>query len=132
MKLCEKNAVDYIELPAAYDARAAVKAFIDFFRVVLPAALSGIMASIVLAVSRAVGETMIVAIAAGQEPRLTLDPTVPVEAMTAFIVQVSMGDTPTGTLEYRTLFAVGISLFLLTFVMNIISQRLARRLRQAH
>lgn len=97
------------------------------FRVILPAAMSGIAASLVLAISRAIGETMIVAIAAGQQPRLTLDPRVPVETMTAYIVQVSMGDTPAGTLEYRTIFAVGTTLFLFTFVMNIFGQRLARR-----
>jgi len=101
------------------------------FKVVLPAASSGIMASVILAVSRAIGETMIVAIAAGQQPRLTLDPTVPIETMTAYIVQISMGDTPTGTLEYRTIFAVGITLFVMTFVMNALSQRLTRRYRYA-
>lgn len=100
------------------------------FRVVLPTALSGIAASIVLAISRAVGETMIVAIAAGQQPRLTLDPQVPVETMTAYIVQVGMGDTPTGTLEYRTIFVVGATLFAITFVANLFSQRLARRFRE--
>jgi phosphate transport system permease protein len=99
------------------------------FRVVLPSALSVIGASLVLAISRAVGETMIVAIAAGQQPRLTLDPRVPIETMTAYIVQISMGDTPAGTREYRTIFAVGTALFLLTFVMNLISHRLRRRLR---
>ena len=99
------------------------------FRVVLPAAGSGIMASTVLAVSRAVGETMIVAIAAGQQPRFTFDPTVPVETMTAYIVQVSMGDTPTGTLEYRTIFAVGVTLFAMTMVMNLLARRLSRRFR---
>lgn len=100
------------------------------FRVVLPTALSGIAAALVLAVSRAVGETMIVAIAAGQQPRLTLDPQVPVETMTAYIVQVGMGDTPTGTLEYRTIFVVGATLFALTFAANLLSQRLARRFRE--
>jgi len=99
------------------------------FKVVLPAAMSGIVASIILAVSRAVGETMIVAIAAGQQPRLTLDPTVPVETMTAYIVQVSMGDTPAGTLEYRTIFAVGVTLFALTLLMNVLSRRFVRRFR---
>lgn len=98
-------------------------------RVVVPAAMGGITASVILAVSRAVGETMIVAIAAGQQPRLTLDPRVPIETMTAYIVQVSMGDTPAGTLEYRTIFIVGSALFLLTLVMNTLSFRLARRFR---
>ena len=102
------------------------------FRIVLPTAMSGIAASVVLAVSRAVGETMIVAIAAGQQPRLTADPRVPVETMTAYIVQVGLGDTPTGTLEYRTIFAVGAALFLMTFVINLASQRLARRFRGAY
>jgi phosphate transport system permease protein len=82
---------------------------------------------VILALSRAVGETMIVAIAAGQEPRLTLDPRVPVETMTAYIVQVSMGDIPAGTLEYRTIFVVGCALFVMTLGMNIASYRLARR-----
>lgn len=95
------------------------------FRVVLPAARSGIFAALTLAISRAIGETMIVAIAAGQQPRLTLDPRVPVETMTAYIVQISMGDTPAGTLEYRTIFAVGSTLFLMTFAMNLLGQRLA-------
>jgi phosphate transport system permease protein len=99
------------------------------WRVVVPAALGGIGASVILALSRAVGETMIVAIAAGQEPRLTLDPRVPIETMTAYIVQVSMGDVPAGTLEYRTIFVVGSALFALTFVMNVASYRLARRLQ---
>ncbi len=94
------------------------------FRVVLPSAFSGIAASVLLGVSRAIGETMIVAIAAGQQPRLTLDPRVPVATMTAYIVQVSLGDTPTGTLEYRTIFAVGLSLFLMTLVLNVVSHKL--------
>jgi len=99
------------------------------FRVSIPSAFSGIVASVILATSRAIGETMIVAIAAGQQPRWTLDPRVPIETMTAYIVQISLGDTPTGTIEYRTIFVVGASLFLITFVMNILSQRMARRFR---
>jgi phosphate transport system permease protein len=101
-------------------------------RVVVPAALSGISAAAILAVSRAVGETMIVAIAAGQQPRLTLDPRVPVETMTAYIVQVSLGDTPAGTLEYRTIFAVGMLLFLSTFTLNLVSNRLRDRFREGY
>jgi phosphate transport system permease protein len=97
------------------------------FRVVLPAAWSGIAAALVLGISRAIGETMIVAIAAGQQPRLTLDPRVPVETMTAYIVQVSLGDTPSGTLEYRTIFAVGLALFAVTLVLNVLSFRLRRK-----
>ena len=98
------------------------------FRVVLPSAFSGIGAAVILGVSRALGETMIVAIAAGQQPILTLNPMVPIETMTAFIVQVSLGDTPTGTIEYRTIFAVGMMLFLFTFGLNIVAYRLRRRI----
>jgi len=101
-------------------------------RVVVPAAFSGITAAFILAVSRAIGETMIVAIAAGQQPRLTLDPTVPVETMTAYIVQVSLGDTPQGTLEYRTIFAVGMLLFIGTFGLNLVSTWLRERYREAY
>jgi len=99
------------------------------FRVSIPSAFSGIVASVILATSRAIGETMIVAIAAGQQPRWTFDPRVPIETMTAYIVQISLGDTPTGTIEYKTIFVVGASLFLITFVMNFLSQRMARRFR---
>jgi phosphate transport system permease protein len=99
-------------------------------RVVVPAAFSGIAASCLLAVSRAIGETMIVAIAAGQQPRLTLNPLVPIETMTAYIVQISLGDTPTGTLEYRTIFAVGMALFLGTLSLNLVSVWLRQRFRE--
>ncbi len=102
----------------------------SIFRVVLPAATSGVAASVILGLSRAIGETMIVAIAAGQQPRFTLDPRVPIETMTTYIVQISMGDVPAGTREYRTIFAVGSALFVLTFLMNALSQRLARRFRE--
>ena len=101
-------------------------------RVVVPAAFSGISAAVVLAASRAIGETMIVAIAAGQQPRLTLDPRVPVETMTAYIVQVSLGDTPGGTIEYRTIFAVGMLLFLSTFTLNLLSNWLRERFREEY
>jgi phosphate transport system permease protein len=101
-------------------------------RVVVPAAFSGISASFILAVSRAIGETMVVAVAAGQQPRLTANPLVPIETMTAYIVQVSLGDTPTGTLEYRTIFAVGMLLFLMTFALNFISNWLRRRFREEY
>jgi phosphate transport system permease protein len=100
------------------------------FRVVIPAAVSGIGAAVILAVSRAIGETMIVAIAAGQQPRLTLDPRVPIETMTAYIVQVSLGDTPTGTIEFRTIFAVGAALFVLTLALNLVSHRLRARVQR--
>lgn len=98
--------------------------------VVIPAAFSGIMASFILGVSRALGETMIVAIAAGQTPRLTLNPLVPIETMTAYIVQVSLGDVPTGSLEFRTIFAVGLTLFIMNMSFNILSYWLASRQRR--
>ncbi len=101
-------------------------------RVVLPAAFSGITAAFMLGASRAVGETMIVAIAAGQQPRLTSNPLVPIETMTAYIVQVSLGDTPHGTLEYRTIFAVGMLLFLGTFLLNLLSAWLRERFREEY
>jgi phosphate transport system permease protein len=100
--------------------------------VVVPAAFSGITAACILAVSRAIGETMIVAIAAGQQPRLTGNPLVPIETMTAYIVQVSLGDTPQGTLEYRTIFAVGMLLFLMTFTLNLASTWLRERFREEY
>ncbi len=96
-------------------------------RVIVPSAFSGIGASIIIGISRAVGETMIVAIAAGQQPRFTFDPRVPVETLTAYIVQVSLGDTPTGTLEYHTIFAVGMTLFVFTLVLNLISFHLREK-----
>ena len=98
--------------------------------VVIPAASSGIIASFILGISRALGETMIVAIAAGQTPRLTLNPLVPIETMTAYIVQVSLGDVPTGSLEFRTIFAVGLTLFLINLAFNLLSYRLASRQRR--
>ena len=101
-------------------------------KVVLPAALSGVASSFILGISRAVGETMIVAIAAGQQPRLTLNPLVPIETVTAYIVQVSLGDTPTGTIEYSTIFAAGMSLFIVTFVLNIVSYWLKKRFREEY
>jgi phosphate transport system permease protein len=101
-------------------------------RVVLPAALSGVASSFILGISRAIGETMVVAIAAGQQPRLTLNPLVPIETVTAYIVQVSLGDTPTGTLEYKTIFAAGMSLFVVTFVFNIFSYILKKRFREEY
>ena len=100
--------------------------------VVIPAGLSGIVASFILAISRAVGETMIVTVAAGQNPNLTLNPLIPVQTMTSFIVQVSLGDAPTGSLAYRTLFAVGTTLFLITLVLNAISFWFVRRFREKY
>jgi phosphate transport system permease protein len=102
------------------------------FRVTVPAAMSGIAASVTLAISRAIGETMVVAIAAGQRPELTLDPRVPIETMTTYIVSIAKGDTPTGTIEYRTIFVVGTALFVMTFAMNMLSHRLTRRIRTTY
>lgn len=101
-------------------------------KVVVPAALSGIVSSFILAVSRAVGETMIVYLAAGGFPNLTLDPLESVQAMTAFIVSVANGDTPQGSLEYQTIFAVGLLLFVMTLAMNILGRWVVRRFRQQY
>jgi phosphate transport system permease protein len=101
-------------------------------RVVVPAALSGIAASFILAISRAIGETMAVTLAAGATPKMTLNFLESIQTMTAYIVQVSLGETPHGTLEYRTIFAVGLVLFLITLAMNILSQRITRRFREAY
>ena len=101
-------------------------------RVVVPGALSGIAAALLLAVSRAVGETMIVAIAAGQQPKMTLNPLESIETMTAYIVQVSLGDTPQQSLAYQTIFAVGALLFTLTLAMNLVSQWITGRWREVY
>ena len=101
-------------------------------RVVFPAAISGIVAAIVLGISRAVGETMIVLIAAGGTPNLTFDPAEPMQTMTAFIAAAGIGDQPTGSTGYKTIFAVGATLFAATFVMNLISIRLVRRFREVY
>ena len=101
-------------------------------RVVFPAALSGIVAAIVLGVSRAIGETMIVLIAAGQVPNLTIDPRESVETMTTFIAASAKGDLPTGSIGYQTIFAVGMTLFLMTLLMNSVSIRFVRRYRQVY
>jgi len=101
-------------------------------RIVIPGALSGIMASLVLALSRAVGETMAVTIAAGATPNLTLNPLESVQTMTAYIVQVSLGDTPAGTVEYQTIFAVGALLFLTTLGANVAAHRILKRFREVY
>jgi phosphate transport system permease protein len=101
-------------------------------RTVVPAALSGISAAFILAVSRAIGETMIVAIAAGQQPKLTLNPLQSIETMTAYIVQVSLGDTPQQSIAYKTIFAVGMLLFVMTLIMNLISNWITRRYREVY
>lgn len=100
--------------------------------VILPAAVSGIVSSLILAVSRAVGETMIVTLAAGANPTLGFNPFVPVMTMTAFIVQITAGDAPHGTTAYKTLFAVGMTLFLMTFALNIFSFWFVRRFREKY
>jgi phosphate transport system permease protein len=101
-------------------------------KVVVPAAFSGITTSFILAISRAIGETMLVTIAAGQMAQLTFNPLVPIQTMTAYIVQVSLGDTPAGSLEYKTIFAVGLVLFLLTLILNLVAQWLRKRFREAY
>ncbi|RYG29873.1 phosphate ABC transporter permease subunit PstC [bacterium] len=101
-------------------------------KVVVPAALSGIAASFILAISRAVGETMAVTLAAGQVPNLTADPRKSVETMTAFIVQISKGDIRQGSTPYLTIFAVGATLFAMTMALNIIATRLVRKYRQVY
>ena len=90
-------------------------------KVMVPAASSGIIVSVILAISRAIGETMIVAIAAGQQAQLSLNPTIPTQTITSYIVQVSMGDAPQGSIEYKTIFAAGLTLFLFTFSLNTFS-----------
>ena len=101
-------------------------------RVVVPAALSGIVASFLLAISRAIGETMAVSLAAGSTPKLTLNPLESIQTMTAYIVQISKGDTPTGTIEYRTIFAVGLALFVSTMLLNILAQWILGRMREKY
>jgi phosphate transport system permease protein len=102
------------------------------FKVLVPAASSGIISSVILALSRAIGETMIVAIAAGQQPRFTMNPLVPIETITTYIVQVSSGDVPNNSLEFKTIFAAGFSLFLLTFILNNISFWVNKKFRQQY
>ena len=101
-------------------------------RVVMPGALSGILAAVILSVSRAIGETMIVAIAAGQQPKVGFNLLASMETMTAYIVQVSLGDTPQDTTAFRTMFAVGTLLFLMTLVMNLLSDWFVRRYREVY
>lgn len=124
------NAVPRSLREAAY-ALGATKLEVSV-RTVLPAALSGIIASFILAVSRAFGETMIVAIAAGATPNLTLDPLESVQTMTAYIVQVSMGEVVFGSVEYQTIFAVGLTLFAVTLLMNVVSLWVLKRFREVY
>ncbi|MFZ4506268.1 MAG: phosphate ABC transporter permease subunit PstC [Fimbriimonas sp.] len=101
-------------------------------KIVVPAALSGVMAAFILAISRAVGETMAVTLAAGATPNMGWDPTKSIQTMTAYIVQISKGDTPAGTLAYLTIFSVGATLFVMTFLLNILAARLVKRYRQVY
>jgi phosphate transport system permease protein len=101
-------------------------------RVVAPAAVSGIAAALIVGLSRAVGETMIVLVAMGQQPNLTFDPREAAEAMTAFIAATGAGDVPTGSIEYKTIFAVGATLFVLTLAMNVVAIRLVRKYREVY
>ncbi|RMF74976.1 MAG: phosphate ABC transporter permease subunit PstC [Planctomycetota bacterium] len=101
-------------------------------RVVLPAGLSGVVAASLLALARAIGETMAVTLAAGMTPKMTLNPLESIQTMTGYIVQVSLGDTPAGTIEYQTIFAVGMTLFLITLTINIVAQAFLRRFREAY
>jgi phosphate transport system permease protein len=101
-------------------------------RVVVPAGLSGVFAAFVLAISRAIGETMAVTLAAGATPNLTMNPLESIQTMTAFIVQVSLGDTPAGTLTYQTLFAVAAVLFLVTLCLNIAANMIMKRFQEVY
>jgi phosphate transport system permease protein len=101
-------------------------------KVVVPAALSGIVASFILALSRAIGETMLVTLAAGATPRLTVNPLESVQTMTAYIVQLALGEAPHGSLEFRTIFAVGLLLFIMTLAMNVVGHWVVRRWREAY
>ncbi len=101
-------------------------------KIIVPAALSGIVSSFVLAFSRAIGETMIVTVAAGSTPKLTGNPLESIQTMTAYIVQVSLGDTPHGSIEFGSIFAVGLTLFVITLVLNLLAQYLARRFREEY
>ncbi len=101
-------------------------------QVVLPASLSGVCAGIILGISRAVGETMIVAIAAGQRPVLTLDPRQTIGTMTAYIAQVTKGDARVGSVEYQALFSVGMVLFVITLVLNLISKIITKRFQETY
>ena len=101
-------------------------------RVVVPAAFSGIASAYILGISRAVGETMILAVAAGMQPNLTLNPLEPAATITSFIVQVALGDLPHGSIGYQTIFAAGLTLMLLTLMFNLLGYWLRRKFREAY
>ncbi|MCB0668922.1 MAG: phosphate ABC transporter permease subunit PstC [Saprospiraceae bacterium] len=130
--LCEDaiRAVPTSLREASYSLGSTV--FQTSFKVLLPAASSGIIVSTILAISRAIGETMIVTIAAGQQPNLTLNPLHTVETITSYIVQVSMGDIPQGSIEFQTIFAAGLTLFVFTFILNNISHFFRRKYQQKY
>ena len=115
---------------AAYGLGATKR--VTALKVIVPAAFSGIVAAFILGLARAIGETMIVAIASGQIANLSLDPREPMQTMTSYIVQVSLGDTPVGSIAYRTIFALGTSLFFMTLILNAGSMRIARRFREKY
>jgi phosphate transport system permease protein len=130
--LCEDSlaAVPKAMREAAYGLGATKREVIQ--KIVIPASLSGVMASFILALSRALGETMAVTLAAGSNPILTADPTKSVQTMTAYIVSTAKGDAPAGTIKYQSLFAVGVTLFVFTLIMNMIAQRLVKKFRQVY
>jgi phosphate transport system permease protein len=101
-------------------------------KVIIPSAFSGIAAAFIMGISRAIGETMVVAIAAGMMPNFTANPLEPIQTLTAYIVQVSLGDVPHGTIEYKTIFAAGITLFLMTLFLNVIGFWLRKRIRETY
>jgi phosphate transport system permease protein len=102
------------------------------FKVIIPSAFSGIAAAFIIGISRAIGETMVVAIAAGMMPNLTLNPIEPIQTLTAYIVGVSLGDVPHGTIEYKTIFAAGMTLFLMTLFLNILGFWFRKRIREVY
>jgi len=108
------------------------KKFEVAIRVVIPSAISGIMASVILATARAIGETMIVSMAAGSTPRLTLNPIESIQTMTGYITQISLGEATYGSIEYQTIFAVGITLFLIVFVINLIGNLITGKFRERY
>ncbi len=101
-------------------------------RIIIPAALSGIIASVLLAFARAVGETMAVTLAAGSNPKMTINYLESIQTMTAFIVQISLGDTPAGSIEYYTIYAIGLTLFFITFLFNYTALRIVRKFREVY
>lgn len=128
-----EDAIRAVPRPLAEGAYALGATRIEVVtRIIIPGAISGIIASFILAISRAIGETMIVTLAAGATPRVTFDPTEAIQTMTAFIVQISIGDTPQGTVGYYSIFAVGLLLFLITLAMNVVAQRIVRRFQEKY